>query len=219
MTTLTEDPHAGGHLVSEGPGNFCREQITVASGADLVAGRVLGRITIGAQTVHAAVAFAGNTGNGTLGSLTGDAGALAGDWKVVIVEKATNAGAFEVLKPNGTLDGTGNVGVAYNGGINFPLADGAIDFVAGDGFTISVTYATGSLKYVGHDATATDGSQNACALLYGPAFAATADVQATAHVRGPVEYNASEVTWKTGISDNDKNAGIAALAALGLVGR
>ena len=222
---ITENRHSFGFVVSEDqPGRRSRDEVTLAqqtySDPPLAsqAGTVLGKITTGAQTVAAAVAFAGNTGNGALGSLTGDAAAMAGDWKVVIDENATNAGAFEVFKPDGTLDGTGNVAVAYNGGINFTLADGATDFVAGDGFTINVSYAAGSGKYVPLDLSATDGSQNAVAILGNTIDASSGDTKVTVIVRA-AEVNGGELIYPSGASANDIAAINAQLTALGIIVR
>lgn len=217
--TLTEKLHAGGYVVSEPDSKVCREQITVAAAADLVAGQVLGKITRGVQSVAAPVAFAGNAGNGALGTWTVDANALPGDYKIVFIEPVTNLGNYEVFRPDGALDGTGKAGTAYDGMINGTAADGSADWGAGDGATVTVSYAAGSGKYVMHDAAAVDGSQNACALLFDAANAASADVVQTAHVRGPMEFNASEIVWKSGISGPNKTAGLAALAALGMVAR
>ena len=55
MAALTETFHAGGFLVSEANGSRSREQITVLSGQDLLAGTVLGK-TITGTAVAAAVA-------------------------------------------------------------------------------------------------------------------------------------------------------------------
>jgi hypothetical protein len=49
MTTKTEGTHAGGFLVSEANGLRSREQIVIASGQNLVAGAVLGKITSGGE--------------------------------------------------------------------------------------------------------------------------------------------------------------------------
>lgn len=45
MTTFTEDLHAGAFIVSEGNGKISREVVTIASGQNLKAGAVLGKIT------------------------------------------------------------------------------------------------------------------------------------------------------------------------------
>lgn len=214
MTTFTETLKAGAYLVSEAAGTRSREQVTL-TGGPYNAGQVLG-YQLGTQTVAAAVGFAGNTaGVGTVGSLTGDAGIMAGDWKVVIVDPVTNAGTFEVLRPDGTLDGTGHVASAYNGGLNFTISD-ATDFVAGDGFTINVSYAAG--KYTIHDPSATDGSAAAAGILYEAADGSAADVQVTITARDS-EVNKAELVWKSGVTDNQKTAALAQLAALGIVGR
>jgi hypothetical protein len=94
-------------------------------------------------------AFAGNTGNGVMGAVTVEPGAKVGDWKVVVVEPAANAGAFIVVDPEGVVSPEGgDVASAYDDDfLNFTLADGATDFLSGDGFTISVSEAVnGNLK-------------------------------------------------------------------------
>jgi hypothetical protein len=49
MTTLTEGRHAGEFILSEANGSRSRENVTVASGQDLAAGAVLGKITSGGK--------------------------------------------------------------------------------------------------------------------------------------------------------------------------
>lgn len=89
-------------------------------------------------------AYAGNTGNGTMGTVTVSAGAKEGTYNLEIIEPAANAGKFSVEDPDGVIIGTGTVGVAFSaGGLAFTLADGATDFVAGDGFTIATTLTAG----------------------------------------------------------------------------
>jgi len=67
------------------------------------------------------------TGNGAIGVVTADTGAAAGQYEVVIVSPAADGGAFQVIRPDGSLDGAGNVGSPYNGAINFTLSDGSAD--------------------------------------------------------------------------------------------
>src|SRR5258706_11860988 len=141
MTIKTERNYGGEFLISEAPGKRSREKITVAISQTLLAGAVLGAIALGAVTVAAAVALGSNTGNGVFGAATADSGAPAGDYKVLFIEPGTNLGTFAVYMPDGTLDGHGVVGTAYNGTINFTIADGATDFVSGDAFTVNVSYA------------------------------------------------------------------------------
>jgi len=169
---VTERRYGGEFLLSEAPGARSRENITIDESMTLLAGRVLGKKTLGAVTVAAPVAagsgaaFA-NTGDGTFAATpTADAGAPAGTWRLVVIEPAANAGKFILYKPDGSIDGQGTVAVAYNGGLNFTLQDGAADFIAGDGFSIGVSYAAGSGRYVALDPAATDGSQIAAGILW-----------------------------------------------------
>jgi hypothetical protein len=87
-----------------------------------------------------AAATGGNTGNGTMGSITVSAGAVLGDYKLTISAAATDAGTFLLEKPDGSIVGAGTVGAAFSkGGLAFTVADGGTDFVVGDSFTITVT--------------------------------------------------------------------------------
>jgi hypothetical protein len=49
MTTQTEGRHAGEFILSEGDGEYSRENVTLASGQVVVAGQVLGKITSGGK--------------------------------------------------------------------------------------------------------------------------------------------------------------------------
>lgn len=214
MAVLTEGRHAGEFLVSEGNGWISREAITVLAGEVLVAGAVLGRIETGAAT---AAAVAGNTGNGAMGAVTVGAGVQEGVYTLAITKAAANAGDFEVIDPQGDMIGVGTVAVAFSaGGLAFTLADGAADFIVGDKFTITV--AAGSKKYVEHDPVATDGSQNAIAILFEAVDATGADKPGVAIAR-LAEVNGDEITWKTGISAGDKAAGIESLKARSIIVR
>lgn len=213
MTTLTEGKYAGEFIISEANGQRSREAITILSGQNLVAGAVLGKITVGSASAVAGT----NTGNGTMGAITVGAGAQPGVYNLKVTKAAANAGDFQVVDPQGDVAGVGTVGVAFSGGgLSFTLADGATDFVVGD--TFAITVATGSNKYVEHDAAGTDGRQVAAGILFGAVNATSADKKGVALVRD-CEVNGSEITWKTGISAGNKTAGINALAAAGLIVR
>jgi hypothetical protein len=213
MTVLNEGQHAGEFIVSEANKTRSREAITVLSGENLKAGAILGKVELGAAS--SAAKAGGNTGDGAMGAVTVGDGAQAGVYTLRIITAAANAGEFQVKDPQGDVVGIGNVGVAFSGGgLSFTLADGATDFVVGDGFDITV--AAGSKKYVELDPAATNGSQNAAGVLFGPTDATSADTAAVAIVRD-AELNAEEVVWPTGISTDDKNAAIAQLEALGIL--
>lgn len=208
MTTFTEGKHTGEFLLSEGNGSISREQVVIAAAASaMVPGTVVGKITVG--TVSTA-AVAGNTGNGTMGTVTLGAGAMAGVYKLTIIEPGTNVGSFVVEDPLGVVIGHGVVATAFSaGGLSFTLADGSTDFVAGDQFTITV--AAGSGKYKAYDASNTDGSQVAAGVLYA-AVADSASDQNAVIIARHAEVTASLLTGAD-------TAGKAQLAALGIICR
>lgn len=120
---------------------FLKPGVPLALLTSKLAGLIGGEALVGTAVAAAQV---GNTGNGTMGAVTVSAGAKAGLYSLEIIEPAANAGTFIVLDPDGVEVGTGNVAAAFNaGGIAFTLADGATDFVAGDGFNITVTLTGG----------------------------------------------------------------------------
>lgn len=103
--------------------------------------------TFAATAVSAALGT--NTGNGTMGTVTVSAGAKQGAYVLTITEPGANVGTFIVEDPDGIQIGDGAVASAFSaGGLAFTLADGATDFVAGDSFTITVTY-TANAKFIG----------------------------------------------------------------------
>lgn len=207
---LTEKLYREEGLLSELPGRMSREAITVLSGQNItVPLTVLGKVTVGAGTSEA---FAGNTGNGTMGAITVSAGAKAGVYKLTIIEPAANAGKFTVEDPDGIIIGVGTVAVAFSaGGLAFTLADGATDFVAGDGFNITI--AAGSGKYVAYNQDASNGSQRAAGILTDAVDATDGDADGVAFVRG-IEVADDALTWPSDITDPEKATAIAQLAAL-----
>jgi hypothetical protein len=218
MTKLTNSfKHAGCYLGESNALNQINEEIVLLSGSGVVdPGTVLGQVGEGGAVTVTGSAKAGNTGNGALGTVTADAGADPGTYKITIIEPGTNTGTFRVEKPDGTEDGTGVVGTAYNGTINFTLADGSADFVAGDGFSVNVSYAS-STKYAPWDPAGNDGRENAAAILYDRIDATAADKGAVATVRGPATISQPYLTFKTGATDPQIAAAVAQLKAKGMI--
>lgn len=94
--------------------------------------------------------------------------------------------------------------VTINSGAN--LHDGTVlGLITGD----SPAYGTSGVL-AAYDPDAHDGSEKAVAVLLGDALAASADMPATVLARLG-EVKGDLLTWKTGISDADKAAGIADL--------
>ena len=92
-----------------------------------------------------AAALGTNTGNGTFGTITVSAGAMAGAYAVEF-DDATH---YVVNSPDGALVGHGTTGVAFSaGGLAFTITAGGTPFVAGDSFTVTVTY-TANVAFVG----------------------------------------------------------------------
>ena len=216
MSVKSEGLYLPDFLISEhvGIGRYSRENITVLAGSGavraLTVGMVLGKITKGSAT---AAAFAGNTGNGTMGAITVSAGAKPGVYKLLIVEPGSNVGTFTVEDPDGITIGSGVVAAAFSaGGLAFTLADGATDFVAGDGFNITV--AAGSGKWVQLNLSGTDGSEIAAGLLVADVTAPDGtDAVGVAVVRDAIVASA-KLVWPSGATTNQKNAALAQLAAL-----
>ncbi len=204
-------------LKHEHDAKLYRREVTLLSGAgDLITGTVLGKITKAA--VSSAAKSGGNTGNGTL-SLDGTtpklAGAKPGVYAVRCVSGATNGGLFQIADPDGNVIGHYVVGAAaFAVQIKFTIADGSTDFVAGDGF--DVTIAAGSGKWKKHISGAVDGTETAAGILLDGRDATSADAKAVI-VDGPAEIASLELTWDASVDDNTKkNAALAQLAALGI---
>lgn len=212
--TLTEGRHAGEFIIADDVA-YSREQITVLSGQVLKAGHVVGRVTLGAATP---AAFAGNAANtGTLGSVSVGLGAKPGVYTLVCIEPASNAGKFTVEDPDGILIGVATVAVAFSaGGLGFTIADGATDFVAGEGFTITIAAGSGKLKEY-HPAN-TDGSAVPAGLLYDAVDASGGDAKGVIVARHAV-VNAAELVWFSGATTDQKTTGIAQLALAGIIAR
>lgn len=221
VTPLVEtQPHMGGFMISEARGHRARSQITILSGAGkLLAGTVLGAVTLGA--VSAAIKGGGNTGNGvfTIDPTTPKvAGAKVGVYTARVIIAQANAGVFEIRDPTGIDLGVYIVGAAaFNNQIKFTIADGASDFIVGDGFDITI--AAGSGKYVAFDPTALDGRQTAAGILWGDTDATSADKVAAALVRD-AEVNLAELVWGAGVTTQpQKDAAFATFATVSLIGR
>ncbi|MEP4557278.1 head decoration protein [Cobetia amphilecti] len=70
--------------------------------------------------------------------------------------------------------------------------------------------------YVAHDPAATDGTEIAAGILYGPADASEGPVPAVAHVRD-CEVNGTAITWTDGMNDGQLGAMNTALTQAGII--
>ncbi len=208
MAEKTETSHAGEFIAHEANGTLSREKVTVASGENLAAALVIGKITKGTAS---AAADAGNAGDGTMGAITVGSGSKPGVYQLTIIEPATNAGAFIVEDPDGINIGNGDVASAFSaGGLAFTLADGSADFAAGDQFAITV--AAGSDEVVEHDPVGTDGREVAAGILFDAVDATAAAKSGTIVIRN-AEVQLSKLIFKSGMSQPDKDQAVADMAA------
>lgn len=216
MTTLsfTEGRHAAEFIISEANGHLSRENATI-SGSKVLPGQVLGLTTPAGGATDAAVGTTVGTGAGvmTLASPKTAVNAKEGVWNVVFIEPVSGLGTFEVLDPDGQLDGTGFVGTAYTGGIKFTIADGTPDFLSGDRIPVTVTRTDAATKpvYKALNLVGTDGSQIAAAIALSLYDAASADVVGVV-IDKHAEVNGNTLTWPAGITTAQKEAAITQLA-------
>lgn len=140
MTTLTQTFGAGEPLTYEVP-YYSRKEVTILSGQDLAANTVLGRATVSAAI---AVPSTANAGNGAMGAITLGKDAVAGVYKLVVLEPGSNVGDFGLYAPDGALVGIGTVATAFaSTHMSFTLADGSNDFAGGDAFDIHTNAVAG----------------------------------------------------------------------------
>lgn len=210
MATLYENRGTANFLVSEANGMYrSRDEGVVEAGADpgLLAGRILGRKTLGAAT--AAAKSGGNTGNATISAVTLGPGAKPGVYKV----RHTAATAFDVIDPDGFKLQSGATGTAYADDLGFTVTAGGTPMVAGDGFDITV--AEGNGNFVAYDPTAANGAQTIAGILF---EAAVGTVKRTIVTRD-AEVNGAHLIYQNGANDAAKATANAALKALGIIVR
>lgn len=217
MTVLTEKLGPGSCIIQEGDHFYSRDVVVVNAGDGVTypANTVLGKITLGA--ISSAAKSGGNAAN--TGALTLDAatpilaGAQAGVYTVRCVAVASNSGTFRVEDPNGYVLGDVAVGATFSDQIKFSIADGSQDFILGEGFDITI--AAGAGKYVIWNPANLDGSQAPAAILIYPV---TGEEEATV-IRRHAQVKSLALNWFAGATDNNKAAGIAGLATLGVIAR
>jgi hypothetical protein len=203
MADLTEKTYQHDIVRLELPNYQSRKRVTIDAGANLLAGTILS-VT---EATGTPAAFAGNTGSsGTIASVAVAAGAQLGVYKVVIIEPASNAGKFTVEDPDGNMIGVGTVAVEFvGGGLTFTVTD-ATDFVAGDGFTITVTAAKWA-KAV-YAAAALDNVD--AAILLEDAAAASADVTNVAVLYKDAQVDITRMIYDSSADDAAKKAALRA---------
>jgi hypothetical protein len=210
MATLSEGKHAGEFIVSQANGTRSRETGTLASGNNIVAGELVGRVVTGTAT-----ADAGNTGNGVVGAVTIGANFQEGTYTLTCKNAdVSGSEVFGVVAPDGTVLEDLTVAVAYSSQIALTIADGATDFVVGD----SVTVAVAAGKYAAYDPSATDGTQVVAGISYDNYDATSADVTGCVFVVRDEEVRGSDLTYNEAVSGT-VTAEVAGLKNLGIIVR
>jgi len=178
------------------------EDVNVVTGTALPRGTVLGRTT---NATIFATATTGNTGNGTVGSLSAGAAVEAGSYTLT----ATSATVFAVTDPEGVSLGNATAGTAFtNAEINFTITAGGTAFVAGDSF--KVTYEDTLGNFIVSVKTASDGSQTPVAILADYCDASAGNVKCGAFFFG--EFNARAVSYDSSWALSDLKVALAAHA-------
>jgi hypothetical protein len=215
MPTFNEPARIGDVLKREFDALHNREIVTIAEGQNLLLGTVVAITTPGLDAVSAAKA-GGNTGNGTL---TLDAttpvlpGAKQGIYTARCIAAAANSGTFRIEDPDGAVIGDVVVGATFSDDIKFVIADGAADFIVGDGFDITVSEGDAALY------GAYTGTQPDVAVLLEPVDATEEDTPGCILARGPAVIASTALVWAGGVTDGQKAAALSKLSALGIVSR
>jgi len=177
-------------------------------------GEVLGRVLFDIDNIDI-TPDGGNTGDGALGALTLGAAAKPGVYVVTCVAAAADGGTFAVVDPDGYRLPDAEVGDAYaHPQINFTISDGAADWVVGD--SISVTIPEGSGAGVPLDPAAVDGTQRAAGFITENITVGAAASQRSQIIRRDAVAAADGLIWPDGITEDQKAAALAELAALNI---
>lgn len=213
MGEQTEKAHAGEFLISEASRSRSRDDVVYAASQTIVPGQLISRILSGsvAATVTAA---AGNTGNGAMGAVTADADADLGVYVLTILEPAANGGTFSLEGPNGVELPSGKVAVAYNGRINFTLADGSTDFAAGDRIEIEIARDAAVDQW-----KAFDGTDDVDGIAFDHAVTGVGETAKGVAITGDAEVNSHLLTYFAGATLADKVEARAQLRRLGIKAR
>jgi hypothetical protein len=175
------------------------ESVTIAQNQDIVVGQVLGSIGLVGAESASAVASPGNIGNGSISAVTTTPAATNGRYTILMLSTGTvpAPAEFDVQRPDGGLDGSGQVGTPYAGQIGFTITAGSTNFALGDSFAVTVTRPPGPAgeQFEAWNPTAADGSQNAAAIALYPASTANGQTASIAALKRNGAVRASDLTW------------------------
>lgn len=164
----------------------------------------------------------GGTGTGVMSAISLGPRAQLGTYKVINRAVVANGGDFEVLAPDGSslgrfLMGTASTGTASfsSDHVNFTLSD-ATDYILGNYFNIIVATHSGEMKL--WDPLATDGTQEAVAILTAAADATSASVPVTVLARD-AQVVTTMLAWKASVTAAQKVEAFRQLARREIIAR
>lgn len=215
---INEGIHGPEFLLSEASGFRSRDagNVGAMAAATYAPGTVL-IASAGSNTV-ADSADAGNTGNGaaTIDAASDTSALQSGRYVLTCITAAANAGTFEVVNPEGGVEGTVTVGASAVdlGGLSIEIADGSTDFVVGDMLYVDVSAVAGDF------APAAAGTlTNAVGVAYTEFTTSTTDDVRITIIARDAEIDLEKIQWPTGASAAQKAAGVTALATKGIIAR
>ena len=218
MTVFTEGRHAAEFLLSEGQGNFSRDNIVVAASQDFKAGQVLAKRAVVGSVVATALAKAGNTGNATIAMGDPAVTSKVKDGRYTGI--ATDATHVRWEDPSGKAIGSSTHGAAFvKGGVSLTITAGGAANVAGDEFYVDVAADSGDFEYGAHDPDATDGFEVAAAVALYPAKTGAGESANISAITRLAEVNGNILGWDADITAAQKADAVQALADRGIVVR
>lgn len=191
-----------------------RKITLAASLGALVAGTLLGKITVGALTAVGAAGTPAPAGATITASPTAAAGTQVGVHTFqCIVGGATTASKWRHTGPTGEVLGvaTGNteyVGTGA-GGLTLTITDSGTDPAVGETQIVTVSAAAGAGTYKTSLLAATDGSQTPVAVLAEDITVGDAAVETIAHFTG--HFRSAALTFGTGHTAANTTAGLRAI--------
>lgn len=216
MANITESRHAAEFLLSEGQGNFSRDNVKIAASQTILAGGLLAASAVAANVVATPSADADNTASsGTIAMETPAVTAGVKDGRYIGV--ATAATKVEWSDPDGIKIGTSTHGSAFTkGGISLTITAGGTPNVAGDRFYVDVAADAEDFEHVAFDP---DAALPIAGIAIYPATTGSGESADIAAIVRGAEVNGNCIAWPTGITAAEKANATQALAALGIIVR
>lgn len=174
------------------------DEVIIAQSQTILVGMLLGAVGVVADMTITGAVGAGNVGTSTIGSLSATSTSQNGVYTVELLA-TSSTGAFEVNKPDGTVDGVGKIGTAYAGSVNFTITAAGTPTL-GDTFSVTVVrpFDEAGEQFAAWNPAATDGSQVPVAIALYPAMTGSGQTAKISALRRDGAFRLSAVNWKSG---------------------